>query len=263
MFVSSKQTIMKNILLSASLVLITSIASAQNRGGGNATIALQSNLNNNINTSNVYSNVATLNNNPINVSNRRSNVNVSDNNVNIQQRSNVVVRTRPENNQSRNVQNNGTNEVVISRGNRNVNYVVDNNNEEIASQVEISRNVANVDIVIGNVVPEVQTVEQVQVEEIIMEKPEVNFSPDINIDISLPKPNITFDLKVKEEKEEKEKVTVVKSTSGNGVVKVKSKTRKNNNIKGRHQYSQKVKFSTALRKSIDCVNSSVLDLNAF
>lgn len=249
---------MKNLLLTSSLVLITSIANAQNRGGGNVALFAQSNVNYNTNLSNVYSNVSSFNSNQSNVSNRGMsnpiNVNVADNNVNIQQRTNKVVRTRPVNVPTRNVQRNGVNEVVLPGNNRNINVsnVADNNSEQNTPAINFIQSVANEDAVIDNVIPEVQKVEVAQVQAVAQVKEEINFTPELNVNINLPKPNITFDLKVKEEKNVKEKATPIKVSSGSGVTKVKSKTksRNSNKHKSKHHYSQKVSFGTVLRNSI-------------
>jgi hypothetical protein len=251
---------MKNLLLSSSLILIASFANAQNRGGRNVSLAVQTNVNYNTNVSNVYSNVATYNNKPSNISNRGVsnpiNVNGLDNNINVQQRSNNVVRTRPANVQSRNFRNNEVNDVVILRGNRaaDINVQLNDNNEQNVAEINFVQRAVNVDQGVVNVVPEVQKQNEVQVKEVAAEKPEVSFSPALDIDINLPKPNITFDLKVKEEKEVKEKVSVVKVKSGGGIAKVKKRTKsRRNNRPSRHQYSQKVKFGTVLRNTVSTI----------
>lgn len=245
---------MKNLLLSSSLILITSFANAQNRGGRNVSLAIQSNVNYNTNVSNVYNNVATYNNKPSNISNRGVsnpiNMNGMDNNINVQQRSNNVVRTRPANVQSRNVRNNEANDVVILRGNRgaDINVLLNDNNEQNVAEINFVQRAVNVDQGVVNVVQKVQKQNEVQVKEVAVDKPEVSFSPALNIDINLPKPNITFDLKVKEVKE---KVSLVKVKSGGGIAKVKKRTKSiRNNRPSRHQYSQKVKFGTVLRNTV-------------
>lgn len=247
-----KQHDMKNLLLSTSLILITSIANAQNRVGGNNVLMAQSNVNYNTNISNVYSNVSTFNNNPINVSDRglnnARNVNII-NNTNVQQATNKVVRTRPVNSQTRNTASNRSNNIAVpnqtrnERGNEADNRIVAQNTPEI----NFIQQVANTDAVVANAVEEIQIVQEVKVYEAVTEKTEIKLKPTLNVDITLPKPSLTLNLKVKEEK-----VTDVGLGSGTGLTEVKSKEKRGKRTKrsGNSYYHQKVNIGTILKNKI-------------